>query len=144
MSRDASPTLTPRRASSPSCSLYALPWLRAWSKIVGLDVTPTTCRSRTRAARLPLVSRSRLMSSSHTATPAADSSARTSDEVMTVCSLLAGRWDRTRIPSRLRHARSRRGRGLLRRQPEVLVQVLVRRGGTEVLDADVLTGVTGE
>src|SRR6266566_6613689 len=40
------------------------------AKIVGLVVTPETCLSRTSAARLPLVSRSRRRSSSHTDTPA--------------------------------------------------------------------------
>src|SRR6266480_3630216 len=43
------------------------------AKIVGLVVTPETCLSRTSAARLPLVSRSRRRSSSHTDTPAARS-----------------------------------------------------------------------
>src|SRR2546430_7813779 len=43
------------------------------AKIVGLVVTPETCLSRTSAARLPLVSRSRRRPSSHTDTPAARS-----------------------------------------------------------------------
>jgi hypothetical protein len=40
-----------------------------------LLVTPTTCLFATRSARLPVFSRSRLMSSSQIETPAADSSA---------------------------------------------------------------------
>src|SRR6266566_8314858 len=146
MAREASPTDTPRRASSASCSLYRSPWLRAWSKIVGLEVTPTTCRSRARAARLPLVSRTRLMSSSQMATPAADSSASASEcVVMTVAPLLTGvRTCRTGIPSRLGQARHRRGHHVLRGQPEVLVEVLVTRAGAEVLQAHALARVTGE
>src|SRR5207247_9685804 len=46
---------------------------RGRAKIVGVVVTPETCLSRTSAARLPLVSRSRRRSSSHTDTPAARS-----------------------------------------------------------------------
>src|SRR5687767_423952 len=46
----------------------------AFWKIVGLVVTPTTCLSRTRSARLSVDSRPRLMSSSQIATPASLSS----------------------------------------------------------------------
>src|SRR5579859_5998554 len=109
------------------------------------------------------------MSSSQMATPAADSSARTSEcEVMAVAPLvtgpgglaapislpafarlnflllLAGRARRTRIPCRLRQAGPRCGHYLLRGEPEVPVEVLVVGGGTEVLQAHALARVTGE
>ncbi len=48
----------------------------AAAKIVGLVVTPTTEYSSTRDCRLPVRMRSRDRSSSHTATPASESSAR--------------------------------------------------------------------
>src|SRR6516225_10335574 len=57
----------------------------ALAKIVGLDVTPRTCRSRISISRLPVDRRSLLMSSSHTDTPAAVSwaSASSGREFMT-------------------------------------------------------------
>src|SRR3954471_4075683 len=48
----------------------------AAAKIVGFEVTPTTEYSSTRDCRLPLRMRSRERSSSQTATPASESSAR--------------------------------------------------------------------
>src|SRR6516164_9012595 len=70
------------------------------AKIVGLVVTPETCLSRTGAARLPLISRSRLRSSSHTDTPAARSLASESvigsSEIVVACISRpgAGQWGR--------------------------------------------------
>src|SRR5260370_42701965 len=71
MARAASSTETPRTARSAICSWYAEPLEIAFAKIVGLDVTPCTCRSRTSPSRLPVDRRSLLMSSSQIATPAA-------------------------------------------------------------------------
>src|SRR5687767_10306844 len=56
----------------------------AAAKIVGLVVTPTTQYSSTSFCRFPLLMRSRDRSSSHTATPAAESSASFSFCAMTV------------------------------------------------------------
>src|ERR1700722_6373296 len=76
--RAASSTVTPRIARSLVCSSYASPLASALAKIVGFDVTPRTWKSLTRASRLPLRSRSLLMSSSQTDTPAWVSSSSTS------------------------------------------------------------------
>ena len=69
--RDASSTLTPRTARSRSWPSYAVPCAMACAKIVGFDVTPRTWKSLASMARLPVVSRSRLMSSSQIATSSA-------------------------------------------------------------------------
>ena len=68
-------------ASSRIWSSYAVPFSIAFWKIVGLLVTPTTCLSSTSSCRLPVRSRSRLMSSSQIETPWAESSASMSDMV---------------------------------------------------------------
>src|SRR5580658_890804 len=87
--RAASSTDTPRSFRSAIWSSYAEPEESDLAKIVGLEVTPTTCRSSISICRLPVRSRSRLMSSSHTDTPASDSCPRTSTD--TVASLPACR-----------------------------------------------------
>src|SRR6476646_5682644 len=63
---------------SRTCPSYASPFSRAFWKIVGLLVTPTTCLVSTSSCRLPLRSRSRLMSSSQTETSWAERSASAS------------------------------------------------------------------
>src|SRR3954466_14222615 len=68
----------PSPASSRICASYRSPWLRAAWKIDGLVVTPTTCWSRTRSARLPVSMRSRDRSSSQIETPASESCFRRS------------------------------------------------------------------
>src|SRR5689334_312000 len=76
MSRSASCTQVPRAHRSCSCLAYASPpALIALAKVAGLVVTPSTWSRATRLARLPLVSRSRLRSSSQIATHALLSSA---------------------------------------------------------------------
>ena len=87
--RDASSTATPRVFRSAICSSYAVPEDSALAKIVGLEVTPTTCMSSISACRLPVRSRSRLMSSSHTDTPASDSCPSTSTDTVAFPSLRA-------------------------------------------------------
>src|SRR5688572_23307533 len=62
----------------------------AAAKIVGLDVTPTTQYSSTSFCRFPLRMRSRDRSSSHTATPASESSARFSFCAMSLPFVRAG------------------------------------------------------
>src|SRR3954453_6799446 len=66
-------------ARSWTCSSYASPFSRAFWKIVGLLVTPTTCLVSTSSCRLPVRRRSRLMSSSQIETSWADRSASGSD-----------------------------------------------------------------
>src|SRR4249920_3727426 len=114
--------------------------------MVGLEVTPTTCRSRIRSARFPVASRSRLMSSSHTATPAEESCARTSSGcgVMATAPCRSDTLSILAAPGRPGQTRTGRGCHPLRRDPELLVQHLVVGGGTEVLQADAFAGVTGE
>src|SRR6476469_9816450 len=63
---------------SRTCPSYASPFSRAFWKIVGLLVTPTTCLVSMRSCRFPLRSRSRLMSSSQTETSWAERSASAS------------------------------------------------------------------
>src|SRR5579872_7034108 len=82
MALDASSTETPRNARSATCSSYADPDDTACAKIVGLEVTPTTWKSSISDRRFPVRSRSRLMSSSQTETPASDSCPSTSDMVI--------------------------------------------------------------
>src|SRR6478735_4610262 len=67
--------LAPSSARSRSWPSYRSPFARAEAKIVGLVVTPTTCRPVMSDWSSPLASSSRERSSSHTATPCADSSA---------------------------------------------------------------------
>ena len=73
MARTASSTDTLRIDRSWDWPSYAEPLLKAAAKIVGFDVTPITWKSRMSSSRFPVRSRSRLMSSSHTATPSAES-----------------------------------------------------------------------
>ncbi len=68
-------TSAPRAASSFTCASYAVPLDSAAWKMAGLVVTPTTDLVLINSARSPEVMRSRERSSSHTETPAADSSA---------------------------------------------------------------------
>jgi len=76
MVNTALPVSVPWLARSRSWSLYASPLDRAEAKMVGLVVTPTTCRPVTSDWSSPPASSSRDRSSSHTATPWADRSAR--------------------------------------------------------------------
>ena len=89
--RTASSTSTPRTARSRSCQSYSSASLSALAKIVGLVVTPTTCFSRRSWSSPPELSRTREMSSSQTATPAALSSPSLS-VVMCAIAPLSCRW----------------------------------------------------
>src|SRR5689334_18343828 len=83
MSRNASCTQVPLAHRSCSCPAYAsAPALIALAKMAGLVVTPTTWSRPTKLARLPLVSRSRLRSSSQMETPALLSSQSRSVMIM--------------------------------------------------------------
>src|SRR4249920_615427 len=114
--------------------------------MVGLEVTPTTCRSRIRPARLPVVSRSRLMSSSHTDTPAADSWARTSSGcvVMGTAPRRSGTFSILVAPGHPGQTGTGRGSHPPGRDPELLEQHPVVGRGAEVLQADAFAGVTDE
>ena len=124
----------------------------ACAKIVGLEVTPTTCRSLISSARLPVVSRSRLMSSSQTDTPAADSSPRIVVVPVRSWVLLRFRCSARSIvtarsarpPASPGQAARARRRHPLRGEAELLVQRLVGGGGAEVLEADALARVADE
>src|SRR5689334_19912632 len=59
--------------------------------MVGLEVTPTTWKSSISDCRLPVRSRSRLMSSSQIDTPASESCARTSLDTVLFLPCSAGR-----------------------------------------------------
>src|SRR2546430_5087364 len=114
--------------------------------MVGFEVTPTTCRSRIRPARLPVASLSRLMSSSHTDTPAADNCPRTSSDcgVMAFRSLSILALSSLVAPRHPGQAGAGRGRHPLRREPEPLEQHLVVGRGTKVLQADTFPGIAGK
>src|SRR5215471_9329688 len=114
----------------------------ALAKIVGLDVTPRTCRSRISISRLPVARRSLLMSSSHTDTPAAVSwpSASSGREFMT--STPCCHW--ACCGAQPGQAGAGRAGDPLSCYPELLIQCLVGGGGPEVLEADALAEVTGE
>src|SRR5687768_2518800 len=100
----------------------------------GLVVTPTTERSRTSSARLPERSRSRDRSSSQTATPAADRSARA---LMRGLLVLVGALG----PAQLREGRTRCGDNAFRGEAELLVEHGERRARPEVLEGHALAGV---
>src|SRR5581483_11941254 len=135
----ASSTETFRAANSFSWVPYSsLLEIAAW-KIVGLLVTPTTWFSRRNLSRLvcepPSISRSREMSSSQIATPAAESSPSRSvlgRSVMSVPCRLALDLERAgkRGPSRGDH--------VVGGEAELLEQHLIRRARAEVFDADAL------
>src|SRR6266581_426586 len=114
----------------------------AWAKIVGLDVTPRTWKSRISFSRLPVERRSLLMSSSHTATPAAVSWASVSSDREFMTPLLlalvacAGALPGQAGPGGLGHP--------LCSYPELLVQGLVGRRLPVVLEAHALAGVADE
>src|SRR5436190_3408857 len=104
----------------------------AFWKIVGLDVTPTTCLSRTSISRLPVTRRSRERSSSQIATPASVSCFKVS--VTGVLLSVAGRGSPRR--AHLRQRRVRRRHDALRGDAELLVEHLERRRRAEVLEGD--------
>src|SRR4051794_5557004 len=104
----------------------------AAAKIVGLVVTPTTCFSLTRSARLPVSIRSRERSSSQMDTPA---SARAWSRSL-IGSLLRGGLFGCCVDAVLGGLRDRLGG-----DAELRVDPLVRRGGAPVLEADHPSGV---
>src|SRR5579859_4512869 len=133
MARAASSTATPRTLRSSIWSSYDDPAESDLAKIVGLEVTPTTCKSSISACRLPVRRRSRLMSSSHTDTPASDSCPRTSTDTVTFPSLrVAGRG---LVPGPGQTVACGGGYPL-RCDAELLIDLLVRGGGTEVVYAN--------
>src|SRR6266511_4910061 len=99
--------------------------------MVGLLVSPTTCFSRRSASSAPVAIRSREMSSSHTATPAADTSPSLSVIVFPFSVARGGTGDRADPGER----RARRRHHVVRREAELLEQHLVRGAGAVVLDA---------
>src|SRR2546430_17590570 len=98
--------------------------------MVGLLVSPTTCFSRRSASSPPVARRAREISSSHTATPAAESSANRSVIVFLLsvarCATGDGADPGQRGP--------RRRDDMVRRETELLEQHLVRRARPVVLD----------
>src|SRR5437764_451682 len=108
--------------------------------MVGLLVTPTTCFSRRSASNPPVASRCREMSSSHTATPAADSSASLSVIAFPLLVARGGTGDRA-DPGERRAGRRHR---MVRREAELLEQHLVRRARAVVLDAHRLAEVADQ
>src|SRR2546423_3751435 len=121
----------PRSASSWICSSYDDPFSSAFWKIVGFVVTPTTCLSRIRLARLPLTRRSRERSSSQIATPWADRSARTSliAEPPAIADSVAGGGAADRAD--LGQRRMRRRHDPVAGEAELLVDHLVIRARAE-------------
>src|SRR5215831_21115375 len=112
----------------------------ALAKIVGLDVTPRTCRSRISVSRLPVDRRSLLMSSSHTATPASVSWASASGREFMTSTPCCHRACCNAQPGEAGPGRKSDPLGCY---PELLIQCLIGGGGPEVLEADALAGVTG-
>src|SRR5882724_6104209 len=103
--------------------------------MVGLLVTPTTCWSRRSASSPPVLSRPREISSSHTATPAAESSA--SRSVMTFSSVTGGgALDAHGAGDRCVGG----GDHAIGGEAELFKQDRGRGGGTEVLDTHALAG----
>src|SRR3954453_11181618 len=125
-------------------------------KMVGFVVTPTRLRSRISSARLPVRSRSRLRSSSQTATPASLSWRRGS---VIVClfsvagrSVDAGgvRWCSS-VARRATAGGTDLGQGgvcggdhALGREAELLVEHVVGRAGAVVLQRDHLAGLADD
>src|ERR1700744_3551839 len=130
-------------ARSLICSSYASPLARALAKIVGLDVTPRTWKSLIRDSRLPVRSRSLLMSSSQTDTPAWVSSASTS-AIMTAFLPSLEICFRACSAPRLCDGRPRGGGDSLGRDTELPVEHGLGGGRTEVVHADRLAGVADE
>src|SRR6185312_6020381 len=120
------------------------------AKIVGLDVTPTTWRSRIRSARLPVLSRSRLMSSIHTETPAADNFASASLMMIlssgnrSIYNNVSAARRRPRDAAHPRHAGVRGRDDAVGGQAELLVNHLVGGARAVVLDAQGLAVVADE
>src|ERR1700712_3454822 len=128
IARMASSTDTPRAARSSTWSAYTSASATAFAKIVGLEVTPTPCELSISLARLPLFSRPREMSSSHTETPWSESAwSRSFICVPSVCegSVHCGRREDAVL----------RGLGHgLGGHAELGVEPLVVGGGAEMLD----------
>src|SRR3954454_16251862 len=129
--RTASSTVTCWTARSRSWASYASASESAFWKMLGLVVTPTTCCSRRSLSSPPDVSRTRERSSSHTATPCAESSAS-----LSVIAYLS-------IPGRVTGDLADLGQGgvglghhVVRGEAELLEKNLGRRAGAVVLDAD--------
>src|SRR6478672_12094373 len=151
ISKIASSVEAPPRVSPATWSSYFSPLARAEAKIVGLVVTPTTCLSATRAARLPVSMRSRDRSSSQMLTPAAESSARGPDSVfLSALIVSSSRWGgaspRQTVRSPLRDADALLGGGHDRggRDAELLVELGVRRTGAVVVQGHRPSGIADE
>src|SRR5450756_592114 len=121
-------------ARSLICSSYASPLASALAKIVGLEVTPRTWEFLIRAARLPVISRFLLMSSSQIDTPAWVSSSSTS---LIAAFLLPS-------SSSLRDGCLGGVGYRLRGDAELLIDHGSRRRGAVVVDSDRLARVTDE
>src|SRR4029453_16941370 len=107
--------------------------------MLGLVVTPTTCCSRRILSSEPLVSRTRLRSSSHTATPAAESSASLSViAYSSIPGLVTG------DVADLCQGGVGLGHHVVRGEPELLEEDLGGGAGAVGLDADRLAGLAEE
>src|SRR3954447_3499817 len=104
--------------------------------MLGFVVTPTTCCSRRFLSSEPLVSRTRERSSSHTATPAAESSASLS--VIAYSSVTGRVTGDLADPGQ---GGVGLGHHVVRGEPEVLEKDLGGRAGAVVLDAHRLAGL---
>src|SRR5690349_6463795 len=100
--------------------------------MVGLEVTPTTWKSSISDCRLPVRSRSRLMSSSQIDTPAAESSARTSFATVIFLPCSA----RARLATDPGQTVACRRGYPLGRDAKLLVNLLVGGRGAEVVYSD--------
>src|SRR3954467_12326368 len=143
ISRTASSTVTPCSARSLSWASYASASDSAFWKILGLVVTPTTCCSSRSFCSPPVVSRGRERSSSHTATPWAESSASLSViATPLLSSSVSGRV--TGDCADLGQGGVGLGHHVVRGEPELLEQDLGGSARSVVLDADRLAGVADD
>src|SRR3954451_21914660 len=129
-------TAISRTRMSCSCASYASPFSSAFWKIVGLLVTPTTCLVSTRSCRLPVRSRSRLMSSSQIETSWADRSASGSD-----ISVLLRLRATSAVGADMLQCGVRGGEHAVGGEAELLEQHVPVGACTEMLDGEDLAGV---
>src|SRR4051794_22928251 len=108
--------------------------------MVGLLVTPTTCLSSTRACRLPVRRRSRLMSSSQMDTPRSDSWA--SGSLMSISPSVSG--GRAANPAGPFQRRVRRGDDPVGGEAELLEQHVALGARAEMVDRHDLTRVADD
>src|SRR4051795_1509793 len=125
---------------SCNCSSYASPFSIAFWKIVGLLVTPTTFFLSRSSCRLPVRSRSRLMSSSQIETPSSDSCASASLMSCPLSVACCGAPDAT---SPLQGG-VRSGHDAVRGEAELLEEHVAFGAGAEMVDCDDLAAVADD